>query len=94
MCHDIAQDASSTRNLFTWGLLVPLVTIGLLAIIRTYSQRSSLNALRMAWRSSGNTNEELVNNMAKNGLIEDERVKRAMLGVSGDFVERINPTTL
>jgi len=49
----------------------------------------------MAWRCSGNTNEELVNNMAKNGLIEDERVKRAMLGVSGDFVEHIsaNPTT-
>lgn len=36
----------------------------------------------MAWRSSGNTNAELVENLYKNGLITSERVKVAMLGVS------------
>ncbi|KAK4905637.1 hypothetical protein LTR49_025075 [Elasticomyces elasticus] len=35
----------------------------------------------MAWRSSGATNEALVENLARNGLIKQERVKKAMLGV-------------
>lgn len=35
----------------------------------------------MAWRSSGASNEELVNNLYKNGLIKEDRVRRAMLAV-------------
>ena len=35
----------------------------------------------MAWRCSGSTNAALVENLAANGLIRSERVKRAMLSV-------------
>ncbi|KAK5135178.1 hypothetical protein LTR08_005565 [Meristemomyces frigidus] len=35
----------------------------------------------MAWRSSGATNELLIDNLARNGLITQARVKQAMLGV-------------
>lgn len=35
----------------------------------------------MAWRSSGSTNAELINNLFKNGLISTERVRDAMLKV-------------
>jgi len=35
----------------------------------------------MAWRCSGATNTELINNLANNGLINSERVKEAMLKV-------------
>ncbi|KAK5716734.1 hypothetical protein LTR15_009626 [Elasticomyces elasticus] len=35
----------------------------------------------MAWRSSGATNEALIENLARNGLIKQERVKKAMNGV-------------
>lgn len=35
----------------------------------------------MAWRSSGATNEALIENLSQNGLIHSERVKQAMLGV-------------
>jgi len=35
----------------------------------------------MAWRSSGTTNESLINNLAKNNLIKSDRVKDAMLKV-------------
>lgn len=36
----------------------------------------------MAWRSSGTSNEDLVNRLWKNGLITDERVKEAFLKVT------------
>lgn len=36
----------------------------------------------MAWYCSGSTNTELVENLFKVGLIKNERVKEAMLGVS------------
>lgn len=36
----------------------------------------------MAWRCSGSTNTELIENLCKAGLIKNERVKEAMLGVS------------
>lgn len=36
----------------------------------------------MAWRSSGQTNEELVNNLFRNGVLTTERVRDAMLKVS------------
>ncbi|TKA68404.1 hypothetical protein B0A55_08743 [Friedmanniomyces simplex] len=35
----------------------------------------------MAWRSSGATNEALIENLSKNGLITQDRVKKAMLSV-------------
>ncbi|KAI9752801.1 MAG: hypothetical protein M4579_005476 [Chaenotheca gracillima] len=35
----------------------------------------------MAWRSSGASNAALINNLASNGLIKSERVKKAMLSV-------------
>ncbi|KAL1601798.1 hypothetical protein SLS60_006713 [Paraconiothyrium brasiliense] len=35
----------------------------------------------MAWRSSGTTNEGLIGNLARNGLIESGRVKEAMMKV-------------
>ncbi|KAF7198195.1 Protein-L-isoaspartate O-methyltransferase [Pseudocercospora fuligena] len=35
----------------------------------------------MAWRSSGSSNEELIEKLAQNGLITSERVKNAMKGV-------------
>ena len=36
----------------------------------------------MAWRSSGASNEALVENLSNHGLIHSPRVKQAMLGVS------------
>jgi hypothetical protein len=36
----------------------------------------------MAWFCSGTTNKELIDNLWSAGLIQNERVKRAMLGVS------------
>lgn len=35
----------------------------------------------MAWRSSGSSNQSLIENLEKNGLIETKRVKDAMLQV-------------
>ncbi|OAK95097.1 protein-L-isoaspartate O-methyltransferase [Phaeosphaeriaceae sp. SRC1lsM3a] len=35
----------------------------------------------MAWRSHGTNNDSLVNNLKKNGLIESDRVKEAMMKV-------------
>lgn len=35
----------------------------------------------MAWRSSGDSNESLITNLARNGLIKSDRVKEAMLKV-------------
>ena len=36
---------------------------------------------KMAWLSSGSSNAGLINNLARNGLINSERVKNAMLAV-------------
>ena len=38
-------------------------------------------SMSMAWRSSGASNEALVENLAKHGLIYSPRVKQAMMGV-------------
>ncbi|KIW02751.1 protein-L-isoaspartate O-methyltransferase [Verruconis gallopava] len=35
----------------------------------------------MAWRSSGSSNEELVNNLHRNGVFESDKVRQAMLRV-------------
>ena len=36
----------------------------------------------MAWYCSGTTNAELIENLSKEGLIKNDRVKKAMMGVS------------
>ena len=36
---------------------------------------------KMAWYCSGSTNTELIDNLSKAGLIENERVIEAMIGV-------------
>lgn len=38
--------------------------------------------MTMAWYCSGSTNPELIENLFKAGLIHNERVKDAMIGVS------------
>jgi len=45
-------------------------------LVKTHQQ-----GISMAWRSSGGTNEALIENLSQNGLITTERVKKAMLGV-------------
>ena len=43
----------------------------------------------MAWRSSGATHRELIENLYKNGLIKDQRIKNAMMEVDrADFTDR------
>ncbi|KAH8688876.1 protein-L-isoaspartate O-methyltransferase [Talaromyces proteolyticus] len=45
----------------------------------------------MAWFCSGTTNAELINNLWNAGLIKNERVKRAMLGVDRDHYAPSSP---
>ncbi len=43
----------------------------------------------MAWRSSGGSHRELIENLFKNGLIKEQRIKEAMLQVDrADFTDR------
>lgn len=49
---------------------------------RFYPVGRQIKTYTMAWYCSGSTNTELVENLFKVGLIKDERVKDAMLGVS------------
>lgn len=39
----------------------------------------------MAWYCSGSSNTELIENLYNAGLIKNERVKKAMLGVSSSL---------
>ncbi|CAF1087031.1 unnamed protein product [Didymodactylos carnosus] len=42
----------------------------------------------MAWRSSGQTHQNLITNLANNGIIKDENIKEVMLKVDrGDFID-------
>ena len=42
----------------------------------------------MAWRSSGSNQRELIENLYRNGLIKDQRIKEAMLRVDrADFTD-------
>ncbi|RNA40950.1 hypothetical protein BpHYR1_044473 [Brachionus plicatilis] len=45
----------------------------------------------MAWRSSGRTQVELINNLCNNGIITNQRVKNAMLAVDRSFFSPRNP---
>lgn len=47
----------------------------------TSLQAPSTRSHSMAWRSSGSSNEALITNLERNGLIESDRVKEAMLKV-------------
>ena len=56
------------------------------------SYRSSLSSglnERMAWRSSGSTHRELIENLYRNGFIKDERIFEAMVRVDrADFTDQ------
>jgi len=45
----------------------------------------------MAWRSSGSSNQSLIDNLEKNGLVETKRVKDAMLQVDRAHFAPRNP---
>ena len=66
--------------LLTVATLTPSVLLRPLA--RVTRSRALLSG--MAWRSSGASNEELVSNLHRNGVIESQQVRQAMLGVSLD----------
>ncbi|CAF0801967.1 unnamed protein product [Adineta ricciae] len=54
------------------------------------SHLSAFNG-QMAWRSSGASHIELIENLYKNGLIKDQRIKQAMLEVDrADFTQQKN----
>lgn len=44
----------------------------------------------MAWRSSGASNSVLINNLAQNGLIKSDRVRKAMLAVRVTFLSFVH----
>ena len=50
--------------------------------IKSAFKHSTKRKYSMAWYCSGSTNVELIDNLFKVGLIKDERVKTAMVGVS------------
>ncbi|XP_013401870.1 protein-L-isoaspartate(D-aspartate) O-methyltransferase isoform X2 [Lingula anatina] len=50
--------------------------LSLSSVVYAYSRLAA-----MAWRSSGSNNENLINNLKRNGIIKDERVYQAMLQV-------------
>lgn len=53
------------------------------------SYRTAAFNSNMAWRSSGVSHQELIENLYRNHLITDPRIKEAMLKVDrGDFTER------
>jgi protein-L-isoaspartate(D-aspartate) O-methyltransferase len=51
---------------------------------RLFTKATHKTQATMAWYCSGSTNAELIENLSKAGLIENERVKEAMTGVSND----------
>lgn len=68
--------------------LFPIVTA--ISIISLRGLSLSKFHTQMAWQSSGSSNQELIENLFKNGLITDERIKNAMLKVDrGDFTNKI-----
>ena len=49
--------------------------------IGNQASQTARRSISMAWRSSGASNEALIENLASNGLIRSDKVKKAMLGV-------------
>lgn len=62
-------------------VLLALLCYIYLSIHASTSTRPYTSSADMAWFSGGATNAALVNNLFKNGLINSERVKNAMLAV-------------
>ncbi|VDO59716.1 unnamed protein product [Haemonchus placei] len=57
--------------------------------LKTRTTEAVFSDSRMAWRSSGRTNEELVQNLERGRLFTSTRVRDAMLAVDrGDFSPR------
>lgn len=54
----------------------------MLNIIKSKLNPKATRTISMAWFCSGSTNTELIENLSKAGLIQNERVKEAMIGVS------------
>jgi hypothetical protein len=48
--------------------------------------RRKTTSINMAWYCSGSTNTELIENLFKAELFQNERVKEAMLGVSRSLI--------
>ena len=88
----IVASLKTSRRAIISAALVLLSAISLWPYLRSSPQKSftignqasttARRSISMAWRSSGATNEALIENLAQNGLISSERVKKAMLGVS------------
>lgn len=69
--------------------MIPLLII----VFSIFNQLLRITAFneKMAWRSSGSTHRELIENLYKNGLIKDQRIREAMLQVDrSDFTENKN----
>jgi hypothetical protein len=65
-----------------------LVIIAIFIIFYRSSPLTALNG-HMAWRSSDSTHEELIENLYRNGLITDQRIKNVMPQVDrADFTDQ------
>jgi hypothetical protein len=54
-----------------------------------HSSRITAFNENMAWRSSGGSHRELIENLYRNGLIKDQRIKEVMLQIDrADFTDR------
>jgi hypothetical protein len=78
----------TNTKLFFILVLCTLFTLPLLTKLARFTRGPSISfssvqprAASMAWRSSGSSNEALINNLKQNGLIESDRVKEAMMRV-------------
>ena len=59
----------------------------LILVFSIFYHSSAFNE-NMAWRSSGASHRELIENLYRNGLIKDQRIKEAMLQTDrADFTE-------
>jgi hypothetical protein len=57
------------------------------SIFYHWSEVRAFNS-NMAWRSSGASNRELIENLFRNGLIKDQRIKETMLHIDrADFTD-------
>uniref|UniRef100_A0A7I4YXR0 Protein-L-isoaspartate(D-aspartate) O-methyltransferase n=1 Tax=Haemonchus contortus TaxID=6289 RepID=A0A7I4YXR0_HAECO len=82
---------SSFRHIYEWrrAILVQTQAINVFRRLKTRTTEAVFSDSRMAWRSSGRTNEELVQNLERGRLFTSTRVRDAMLAVDrGDFSPR------
>lgn len=76
-------------NQFFVQFQIPMIPF-LVLVFSILSYLSAFNG-QMAWRSSGASHIELIENLYKNGLIKDQRIKQAMLEVDrADFTQQKN----